>query len=74
MTLSLSLSLSLSLQVTDLQKKVSDLKAIVEENCTLAERLVAERITKQLYLSEEKGNTSRIQRLQQDIDTLIKAL
>lgn len=61
-------------QVSDLQKKISDLKLIVEENCTLAERLVAERITKQQYLSEEKGNMSRMQRLQQDIDAIVKAL
>ena len=50
------------------------MKSIVEENCVLAERLVSERITKQQYLDLEKANTSRIQRLQQDIDTIVKTL
>ena len=70
----LSLSLSFPCQVSDLQKKSSELKVIVDENCTLAERLVAERITKQQYLSDEKGNTSRMQRLQQDINAIVKTL
>ena len=69
-----SLSLSFPFQVSDLQKKSSELKVIVDENCTLAERLVAERITKQQYLSDEKGNTSRMQRLQQDINAIVKTL
>jgi oligosaccharyltransferase complex subunit alpha (ribophorin I) len=63
-----------SAKVTDLQRKSSDLKVIVDESCTLAERLVAERITKQQYLSDEKGNTSRMQRLQQDINSIVKTL
>ena len=60
--------------MTDLQRKSSDLKVIVEENCVLAERLVADRITRQQYLTDEKGNTSRMQRLQQDIDAIVKTL
>lgn len=74
LTLSPYLPFFLPPQVADLQKKSSDLKTIVEESCSLAESLVSERITKQQYLNEEKKNTSRMQRLQQEIDTIVKTL
>ena len=61
-------------QVADLQKKSADLKNIVEDSCILAEGLVSERIAKQQYLNDEKKNTSRMQRLQQDMDTIVKTL
>ena len=60
--------------MNDLQKKSSELKAILEESCMLAERVVSERIGKQQYLEQDKGNQQRITRLQQDIDSLVQTL
>lgn len=61
-------------KVSDLQKKTTSLKEVVDDNCVLAERLVNDRITKSDYVAKEKGNTTNIQRLQQEIDTIVKAL
>ena len=60
--------------MSDLQKKTTSLKEVVDDNCVLAERLVNDRITKSDYVAKEKGNTTNIQRLQQEIDTIVKAL
>ncbi|CAI8038564.1 Dolichyl-diphosphooligosaccharide--protein glycosyltransferase subunit 1 [Geodia barretti] len=61
-------------RVTELQKKTVSLKEVVDDNCTLAERLVSDRITKSEYLNKEKGNTSNVQRLEGEINSLVKAL
>ena len=60
--------------MNELQKKALGLKELVEESCTLAERLVSNRITASEYISREKGNTSNMHRLQQEISTIAKAL
>lgn len=61
-------------KVNELQKKSAELKAILEESCILAERVVSERIGKQQYLEQDKSNQQRINRLQQDIDSLVQTL
>ena len=61
-------------QVTELQKKTVFLKEVVDDNCTLAERLVSDRITKSEYLNKEKGNTSNMQRLEGEINSIVKAI
>ena len=60
--------------MNELQKKSAELKTILEESCILAERVVSERIGKQQYLEQDKSNQQRINRLQQDIDSLVQTL
>ena len=60
--------------MSELQKKSSELKSVLEESSMLAERVVSERIGKQQYLEQEKGNQQRIARLQQEVDTLVQTL
>lgn len=60
--------------MNELQKKTSSLKEVVDDNCTLAERLVSDRITKTDYINKEKGNTSNMQRLEGEIASLVKTL
>ena len=61
-------------QVTELQRKVADLKAALDESCLLAESLVAQRIGKQKYLDQDKSSQSRIKRLREEIDAIVQGL
>ena len=62
------------LQVTELQKKSTEVHTVLEEGCSLAERLVSDRIGKQGYMDSESSNQSRLSRLQGDIEAIVKAL
>ena len=62
------------LQVNELQKRAKELRAVVVEACQLAEGVVSERLGKQAYVEQEKGNQSRLTRLQQEIDSTVQTL
>ena len=51
-----------------------EVKAVLEENCQLAERLLMERITRNEYLEKEKANQSKLVRLQSEMDIVLKSL
>lgn len=61
-------------KVTELQRKVADLKAALDESCMLAENLVNQRIGKQKYLDQDKASQSRIKRLREEIDVIVQGL
>lgn len=73
----LPLSLSLlppPLQLSELQKKSSELKNEVDESYQLAESLVVGGIGKQQYLERERTNQAHLNRLQNEIDTIVQGL
>lgn len=63
-----------SLQVADIQKKMSEVKGLLEESCLLAEKLVSEKLAKQKYVEQEKSLQSRIDRLLVEVNTVVQTL
>lgn len=61
-------------QVSELQRKMSELKEAMDESCTLAEGLVAKRMGKEKYISQDKSNQTRINRLTGEIKTIVLGL
>ena len=61
-------------QVAEIQKKMSEVKGLIDESCQLAERLVGEKLSKQKYVEQEKSLTSRIDRLLGEINTTVQTL
>ena len=66
--------LSLSLQLAELQKKSNELKHEVDESYQLAENLVVGGMSKQQYLERERSNQAHLNRLQNEIDTIVQGL
>lgn len=66
--------LSLSLQVADIQKKMGEVKSLLEDSCSLAEKLVGDKMAKQKYIEQEKNLQSRIDRLLQEVNTIVQTL
>ena len=63
-----------TVQITDIQKKMGEVKSILEESCLLAEKLVGEKLGKQKYIDQEKSLQSRIDRLLQEVNTAVQTL
>ena len=53
---------------------MSEAKALLEESCLLAEKLVSEKLAKQKYIEQEKSLQNRIDRLLVDVNTVVQTL
>ncbi len=60
--------------MTELQRKVAELKGIVDESCALAESLVGKRVGKEKYISQDKSTQGRISRLSGEIKAIVLGL
>ncbi len=61
-------------QVNDLQRKVGELKGVLDETCVLAESLVSKRVSKDKYVTQDKSCQSRINRITGELKTIVQAL
>lgn len=62
------------LQVAEIQKKMSEVKNLLDESCQLAERLVGEKLSKPKYMEQEKNVSSRIDRVMGEVNTIVQTL
>ena len=58
----------------DIQKKMTDVKNLVDESWYLAEKVVKGSVTKQQYLEQNKKVESKLEKLMQDIESVIQTL
>ena len=58
----------------EVQKKMSEVKGLLDEGWVLAERVVKGSMTKQQYVDQNKKVESKMEKLLQDITTVIQAL
>ena len=63
---------TLILQLSELQKKSNELKREVDETYQLAENLVVGGMGKQQYLERERNHQAHLNRLQNEIDTIVQ--
>ena len=61
-------------QVLDIQKKMSEVKTLVDESWYLAEKVVKGSVTKQQYLDQSKKAESKMEKLMQDIESVVQTL
>jgi len=61
-------------KIGEIQKKMSEVKNLLDESCQLAERLVGEKLSKQKYMEQEKSLSSRIDRLMGEVNTAVMTL
>lgn len=62
------------MQLGEVQKKMSELKTVLEESCLMAEKVVTDKMNKQKYVEQEKAVQSRIDRLLQEVNAMVQTL
>ena len=57
-----------------MQKKMSEVKSLLDESWYLAEKVVKGSVTKQQYVEQNKKIDSKLEKLLQDISAIVQAL
>ena len=60
--------------MAEIQKKMSEVKGLIDDSCQLAEKLVGEKLSKQKYVEQEKSLTSRMDRLLVEVNATVQTL
>ena len=63
-----------SIQVSNLQKKASDLHELLTRMSTQAEQVVAGKMTSQAYAKEEDASRKRLHQLTNEAESLVQSL
>ena len=61
-------------QVQEVQKKMGELKGLVDECCLLADKVVKETIRKQQYLDQSKTAEGKIDKILADVAAIMQTL
>ncbi len=62
------------MQVLDVQKKMSEVKALLDECWFLADRVVKGNVGKQQYVEQNKKVESKLEKMLQDISSIVMTL
>ena len=61
-------------QVQDVQKKMAEVKSLVEECCLLAEKVVKESMKKPQYVEQSKAAEGKIDKILADVSAIMQTL
>jgi oligosaccharyltransferase complex subunit alpha (ribophorin I) len=60
--------------MVDLQRKESDLKRLMEDAITLAQKVVDGKMNKQSYVESDEANAAKREKLSQEIESIQESL
>ncbi len=61
-------------QLQDVQKKMSEVKSLIEDCCLLAEKVVKESMKKPQYVEQSKAAESKIDKILADVSAIMHTL
>ena len=67
-------SYNLLFQMVDLQRKESDLKRLMEDAISLAQKVVDGKMNKQSYVESDEANAAKREKLSQEIESIQESL
>lgn len=57
-----------------MQKKMDEIKKLLDESCILAEKVVAGNVSKQQYVDQNKIIENKVKKLEQDVSNVVQTM
>lgn len=57
-----------------MQKKMDEIKKLLDESCILAEKVVAGNVSKQQYVDQNKIIENKVKKLEQDVSNIVQTM